>query len=100
MTRHEILYLPVAERDLIEIIQYVHSDRPSAAAALLDEIDNAVSRLEQFPFSGSIPKDRHLQRLGYRLLRVNKILIFYLVKGETVEIRRILHGARRYEFLL
>ncbi|MGV8122716.1 MAG: type II toxin-antitoxin system RelE/ParE family toxin [Candidatus Xenobiia bacterium LiM19] len=100
MAGYKILYLPVAEADLIEILEYVSKDRPSAAVSLLDRIDEAVSRLEHLPLSGSVPKDIHLQRLGYRLLVVDKILVFYLVKGKTVEIRRILHGARRYQFLL
>jgi len=100
MAKHEILYLPIAEADLIEILEYVCKDRPSAAVSLLDRIDEAMSRLEHLPLSGSVPKDIHLQRLGYRLLIVDKILIFYLIRGKTVEIRRILHGARRCAFLL
>jgi hypothetical protein len=27
-------------------------------------------------------------------------LVFYVVIGRTVQIRRVIHGARRYEFLL
>jgi plasmid stabilization system protein ParE len=31
---------------------------------------------------------------------VHNYLVFYVVNGNQVEIRRILHGRRRYEFLL
>jgi len=100
MGRYKILYLPIAERDLADILEYVSRDRPSAVSGLLDAIDEGISRLEEFPFSGVVPADASLQRLGYRLIMVGNILIFYVVKKKSVEIRRILHGARRYEFLL
>jgi toxin ParE1/3/4 len=51
-------------------------------------------------FLGSVPKDERLQRLGYRMLIVSKYLVFYVIKGEVVQIRRILHGSRQYQFLL
>jgi toxin ParE1/3/4 len=100
MGTYKIHYLTLAEKDLLEILQYISHDRPRAALDLLDEIDNSISRLETFPLTGAVLRDRYLQRLGYRILTVDKILVFYVVKGNTVEIRRILHGARRYEFLL
>ncbi len=100
MSRYKVFYLPIAERDLSDILEYVSRDRPSAASGLLDAIDEAISRLEEFPFSGVVPADAYLQRLGYRVSVVDKILVFYVVKNKIVEIRRILHGARRYEFLL
>ena len=41
-----------------------------------------------------------LKKLGYRILIVEKYLVFYVVKNKTVQIRRIIHGARRYDFLI
>ena len=100
MGTYKILYLPLAEKDLLEILQYIHRDRPGVAFELLEKINESISRLEEFPLSGAVSRDRYLQRLGYRILTVDKILVFYVSRGKTVEIRRILHGARRYEFLL
>jgi len=33
-------------------------------------------------------------------LVIGNYLVFYVIKGKTVEIRRILHGQRRYDFLI
>jgi len=49
---------------------------------------------------GVVPKDDRLKRLGYRLLIIENYLVFYVIKFETIQIRRIIHGARQYGFLM
>ncbi len=98
--RYKIVYLPVAERDLSEIFEYISRDNPSAALSLLNKIDEDISRLADFPQLGKTPQDNRLQKIGYKMLVINNYLVFYVVKQKTVEIRRILHGKRKYEFLL
>ena len=101
MTRpYQIRYLPIAEDDLEDIFDYILKDNPSAAAGLLKTFDRAISQLSQNPELGMVPKDQRLKRLGYRILIVGKYLVFYVVKSKTVQIRRIIHGARRYDFLI
>jgi addiction module RelE/StbE family toxin len=95
-----IEYLSVANRDLIEIFDYIKADNPVAASELLHKFDAAVSRLETMPLSGKIPDDERLKALGYQILIVSNYLIFYVVSGNKVEIRRVLHGKRNYGFLL
>jgi addiction module RelE/StbE family toxin len=97
---YEIFYLQTAERDLYEIFDYIKKDRPSAASSLLEKIDKAISHLSMNPEMGVVPGDTRLRNLGYRILRVEKYLVFYVVKEKSVQIRRIIHGARKYEFLL
>ena len=96
----QIRYLKTAERDLDEIFDYILRDNPTAAADLLDKFDEAISNLSQNPKLGVIPKDDRLKRLGYRILIVERYLVFYVIKNRTIQIRRIIHGARRYGFLL
>jgi len=97
---YEIRYLSTAEKDLIDIFEYIKKDNPSAAISQLEKFDESVSQLALNPFLGVIPKDERLKKLGYRMLIVDKYLVFYVVKTEIVQIRRIIHGARRYSFLL
>ncbi|MTI49899.1 MAG: type II toxin-antitoxin system RelE/ParE family toxin [Firmicutes bacterium] len=97
--KYEIRYLPIAERDLTEIIEYIQLDDPIAAIKFLDKIDSSISKLEEFPFIGKIPKDSRLEYLSYRILIIGNYLVFYVVQENTVEIRRILHGKRKYDFL-
>lgn len=98
--KYMLEYLPIAEKDLTEIIEYVQLDSPQSALNLLDEIDSTILKLEDFPYIGKIPKDARLQYLNYRILIVSSYLVFYVVKDNIVEIRRILHGKRKYDFLL
>ena len=95
-----ILYLSPAERDLKDLFDYICRDSPSRATQFLDKIDRTISRLSRFPLSGVIPRDKLLQRKGYRVLVVVDYLIFYRFEKKSVVIYRILHGKRRYEFLL
>jgi toxin ParE1/3/4 len=96
----EIRYLATAAKDLDVIFDYIMKDKPSAAASLIDEFDRSISRLSFNPGLGVIPKDDRLKNRGYRILIVRKYLVFYVVKGKVIQIRRILHGARQYSFLL
>lgn len=98
--KYPIIYLPVAERDLSEIFEYICVESPSAASSFLDKINTNISQLKDFPELGKIPHDKRLQELGYRVLIIESYLVFYVVNKKYVEIRRILHGRRKYEFLL
>ena len=96
----EIRYLPTAEKDLDDIFDYIMRDNPSAADSLLEKFDQAISQLARNPELGVVPKDDRLKKLGYRILIIGKYLVFYVVKSNTVQVRRIIHGARKYSFLL
>jgi len=97
---YQIRYLRTAETDLIDIFEYIQKDNPSAARKQLERFDQSISQLSRNPHLGVIPKDDRLKRLGYRILIIDKHLVFYVVKTNTVQIRRIIHGARQYSFLL
>ena len=96
----KIRYLSTAENDLDDILTYILKDKPSAAASLLENFDSSISQLAFNPEIGMVPKDERLKKLRYRILVVGKYLVFYVVKGKTVQIRRVIHGARQYGFLL
>ena len=95
-----IRYLGTAQRDMVEIFEYIQKDRPGAASGLLEKFDKSIATLAANPYLGTAPKDERLKRLGYRVLVVDKYLVFYVLKPKTVQIRRVIHGARRYAFLL
>jgi addiction module RelE/StbE family toxin len=97
--KYKIEYLPSSAKDLTEIVDYIKIDSPQSALNFLDKIDESISRLEQFPFIGVIPKDIRLQSLGYRMLIIDNYLVFYVVFDDIVEIRRIISGKRKYDFL-
>ena len=98
--QYGIRYLSTAQKDLDEIFDYILKDKPSAAVSLLEKFDHSISQLSLNPELGVIPKDDRLKNLGYRMLIVEKYLVFYVIKPQSIQIRRIIHGARKYSFLL
>jgi toxin ParE1/3/4 len=97
---YKIVYLPVAENDLAEILVYLKARNQTAARNLLAELNKNIGLLAESPYLGSIPRDEAIQKTGHRFMLVDKYLVFYTVSDHTVEIRRILHGARDLRGLL
>lgn len=93
-----------AADQLHEIIQYIFADSGSADIALsyLDKIEKAVMHLGEQPNMGSRPRYSILKRQGYRVLIVERHLIFYLVDeaSETVTIHAVVDGRREYRNLV
>ena len=100
MEEYKLRIFPSAKRDLHEIIDYVNELSPDAALRLYDEIVNSIGSLSQMPMRCALLKNPVLRAKGYRMLIVHNYLVFYVVSGDTVEIRRILYGRRQYEFLM
>lgn len=102
--KYQILRTEKANEQLREIIFYIADDSGSVDIALkyLDKIENSIKRLEDFPFSGSVPKYSILRKQGYRVLIVEKHLVFYKVNEleKTVIIYAVVDGRREYRNLL
>lgn len=96
---YSIRYLSTAEKDIEDIFDYIYQDNPSAAQNLLEKFDKTIIKLASHPHPGTLPNDTRLRRLGYRILIIDNYLIFYVIKKNTIQIRRIIHGARQYKFL-
>lgn len=93
-----------AEDQLRDIIYYIADGSGSIDAALkyLDKIEESINRLKEFSNSGSIPRYSILKKQGYRVVIVEKHLIFYKVNEEnkTVIIYAIVDGRREYQKLI
>ncbi len=86
--------------DLSDRLDYIARDNPRAARGVVDRLERTVGRLAQFPKSGRRPRDPRLDRLAYRVLVVDDDLVFYGIRRRTVQVRRVIHGARRFDFLV
>lgn len=98
--KYKIFRTDKAEDQLRDIIFYIASDSDSIDIALdyLDKIEKAINRLQEFPNSGSIPKYSILKKQEYRVLIVERHLVFYKVNDieKTVIIYAIVDGRRGY----
>ncbi|WP_082686958.1 type II toxin-antitoxin system RelE/ParE family toxin [Bacillus sp. FJAT-27445] len=59
---------------------------------LLNELDDSVSLLQQFPYSYRLYQPIKDMENEYRLLPVKNYIVFYVVKQQVVEIHRVLYG--------
>lgn len=83
-----------AAHDLTQICEYTEErDGPAAARRLALRIHDAIGQLATFPHSGRPgrkPDTRELVFAGLPFLAV------YRVRGNAIEIGRILHGAQKW----
>jgi plasmid stabilization system protein ParE len=93
-SKYTVRLLAIAEQDLVELVSYLAAENPRAATDLLDHLEARLQTLTSHPFVGRIPHTSKLTALGYRVLVIDNYLVFYKVKGKTVLVHRILHGAR------
>lgn len=102
--KYKIIRTEKADEQIREIIFYIADDSGSIDTALsyLEKIEKAIRRLEDFPMSGSIPRYSILRKQGYRVLIVEKHLIFYKVNSadNIVIIYAVVDGRQEYRNLL
>ena len=86
--------------DLDEISAYISENSPRASVRFLEEAQKAFALIEVMPGIGTRRDYDNPAFSGMRVWPVpkfSKYLIFYLTTHETVEIVRILHGARNIQ---
>lgn len=101
---YKIMRTDKAEDQLRDIIYYIADDSGSIDTALkyLEKIEESINRLKEFPNSGSIPRYSILKKQGYRVVIVEKHLIFYKISEENkiVIVYAIVDGRREYQNLI
>ena len=100
MEVYKVRIYPTAKQDLLDIIDYLNTLSPEAALRYYDLLTEEIASLSTMPERCPRPKDLALAAKGYRYLVVKNYLVFYVVSGHTVQIRRILYGRRDYLSLL
>ncbi len=79
-----------AEADLDELWEYIAADNPDAADRMVDAV--LESRMHvRFPGMG---QNRDDLRVGLRCFVVSPYVVYYRPIEDTIEVLRILHGAR------
>lgn len=102
--KYTIFRTDKAEEQLREIIFYIADDSGDINIALgyLDKIETAINRLQELPESGSIPRYSILKKQGYRVIIVERHLVFCKINEaeKVVVIYAIVDGRREYRNLI
>lgn len=93
---HKIVYLPLAESDLMEALDYIAStlDAPKAARDLLSEFDKTVQQIAEFPYACELYRTDRPMQDEIRKAPVKNYVLYYAVFQDRLEVRRFLHGRR------
>ncbi len=88
-----IILMPAAQEDLSDIYSYYAARSPASADRVVGTILKAANGLARFPFigkQGDVPgtRERVVTRYPYRIV--------YHIVGDTIEVLRIIHGARQW----
>jgi toxin ParE1/3/4 len=86
-----VVFSPAAERDIDDIWLNIALENPAAADRLIDSIGQRSEQLAEFPELGRLRPDIAEDA---RSLNVGSYIILYRIAKRTVEVIRIVHGAR------
>ena len=100
MGKYKVKIYPAAQMDLNDIVSYLNTLSPQAAIRYYDLLVEKIGSLVEIPERCPFVRDIALKAKGYRYLIVENYLVFFVVKGDTVQIRRILYNKRQYKRLL
>src|SRR5438067_1568928 len=90
-----LLKRPAFFRDLDHCASYIAKDNPDAARRLIDAAESACQLLLLQPDIGHQERfRRHKDIRSWRVKGFENYLIFYRVTANSVDILRLLHGAR------
>lgn len=97
--RYKLKILPLFEDDLNEIADYItyRLRNPIAAEVFVDEVEKAIyERLTCAESFEPYPSNRN-RKYPYYPIPAKSFTIFYVVIGNTMEVRRIIYSRRNLE---
>lgn len=100
---YKLLVLPLAEAALTEIVKYISHQlqNPACAIHVMNRIRDAIYERSKAPESiQRYESAKNRSDIYYRINVGKSYSVFYIVKNNVMEIRRILYSARDIESLL
>lgn len=89
----KVRWSPEAAGDFAAIVEYIRKQNPSAAERMARKVYEDVAMLASFPEHGRSGRIQGTRELVFSPL---PYVAVYRVKGDAVEIARVLHGAQRW----
>lgn len=87
----KLVILPAARADLIDIGDFIALDNRSRAASFVAEIEAKIVEVGERPGSFQRRDDLHK---GLRHARHGRYLVFFIERGDEVQIVRVIQGSR------
>lgn len=99
---YKLTFLPIFEKDLIEVTSYIANtlQNPDAAHQLLDDIETAIEKRLLAPLSFAPFLSSKAREYPYYRINVRNFSIFYVIIGDTMEVRRLIYAKRNINEIL
>ena len=93
---YKLQYLPIFWDDLAQAALYIRDvlANPAAAERLVDEVERAILKHLENPTAATVYKTTRERPLPYYWFPVGNYMVFYVVTGDVMEVRRLAYGAR------
>ena len=100
--QYSVRYLPLFEKDLTAAVNYlaVALQDPVRAEQLVDEVEAAIEKRREMPTAFATYPSAKPRKHPYYRINVWNYLVFYVVIGRVMEVRRFLHSKRNIDELL
>lgn len=100
--RYDVQVSRGAENDLAEIVMYfILAESHQHAARFVKDLGTLVSKLEQFPRRGAVPKEiDDLGNSDFRQVLLGDYRVIYEVSGKTVRVLIVVDGKRDLSSIL
>ena len=100
--KYKLSILPLFEEDLNEIVDYIalRLENPIAARTLVDDVEKALIERTYCAEAFEPYHSLRERELPYYRIYVRNYVIFYVVKGDVMEVRRILYSRRDLKNLI
>lgn len=99
---YNLTFLPLFNEDLIEIVDYITNTlkNPDAAHKLVDDVEQAILKRLDSPLTFAPYQSSKKRKYPYYRINIRNFSVFYVVIGNTMEVRRILYSKRNLDTLL
>ena len=98
--KYEVVITPSAQKDLNEIKSYFTNVLKTSLNSVFEKFLEQIKILKAHPFTYGVHQDSLLKLIGYRVIPIDNYLMFHVVKGNVVQIHRVLYTKRNYMLLL
>ena len=89
-------YLPLFERDLAAVRDYIalNLHNPSAALRLVEDTEKAILKRLDNPLGFEPYRSARNRNQPYYRINIRNFSVFYVVIGDVMEVRRFVYGKR------
>lgn len=94
--KYRIRYLPLFEQDLVQTVSYITNvlKNPDAAEKLANDVEAAILERLHNPLAFEPYPSVKKRKYPYYRIYVRNYVVYYVVMGDIMEVRRFLYGAR------